>query len=85
MDEITSKALNTISFTAGVTVPQSLVRKQQLEGDEFCLPGEGSRSLLILLNFGIWRPEGVAATEKFVQELLKSDYVHHYAIDTINV
>lgn len=80
MEEITLKA----SFTAGGSVSKSLVGKQQLEGDKLSSPGEGSRSLLILLNLGAWRPKAVA-TKKFMQELLKSDYVHQCAVDIINV
>lgn len=62
----------------------SLVGKQQLEGDKFCSPGEGSHSLLLLLNLEAERPKG-EATEKFMQDLLRSYYVHQCAIDTINV
>lgn len=72
------------SFTAGVSVSESLVGKQQLEGDKFSSPGEGSHSLLLLLNLGAERPEG-EATGKVMQDLLKSGYVHQCATDTINV
>lgn len=56
---------------------------QAAAGEKFCSPGEGSHSLLLLLNLGE-RPEG-EATEKVMQDLLKSGYVHYCVIDTINV
>lgn len=53
MGEITLKALNTIyPFLQLERLSQSQIGKQQPEGDKLRSPGEGSRSLLILLNLG---------------------------------